>query len=324
MSDSQEPNQARKETQSLSVIIPTFNRAESLRRTLRGFLQLDTSGLNVEFIVVDNNSTDGTRAVLKEFGRRLPLKVLGEAQQGKNYALNRALYDSQLGEIVVFTDDDVDVGEEWLQNVVSISNRWPQYSIFGGSIELLWPDMELPGWTKDKFVRSFGYTEHFYADFETEYTEPHTPFGPNYWVRGSLLKSRKFNVAIGPHPSNRVLGDEVQFILDFVKDGFVPFYSPESVVKHRIDSNAVSKDWIFARAHQLGRGVTHRGLPKPDQLDRSKAIWEMQRRISYSYHIVCFWLIANTSGSDDAILKAINHRRDAAINLEALAIGLKS
>ena len=79
-----------------SVIISTHNRAESLRETLASQAKLETRE-DWELIVVDNNSTDHTRAVVEEAAKTFPveLRYLFEAEQGKFAALNQAIQTSR-------------------------------------------------------------------------------------------------------------------------------------------------------------------------------------------------------------------------------------
>ena len=52
----------------ISVILCTYNRSASLRRTLQSFKEIVTpEGLSWELIVVDNNSTDKTREIFEEY-----------------------------------------------------------------------------------------------------------------------------------------------------------------------------------------------------------------------------------------------------------------
>ena len=114
----------------ISILIATYNRADILRQTLENMTCLDRDGLSVEFVVVDNNSSDHTKEVIESFTDRLPIRYLFGAKPGKSRALNRALDKVPLGKIIVFTDDDIVPHKDWLTAIVSISNRWPDYSVF--------------------------------------------------------------------------------------------------------------------------------------------------------------------------------------------------
>ena len=94
----------------LTVAIPTYNRADFLRQTLAGIaLQVFPPG-QFEVLVIDNNSTDHTRAVVAEFAAAHPApRHVLETKQGLDHARNRAIAEAR-GEIIVFADDDILVG----------------------------------------------------------------------------------------------------------------------------------------------------------------------------------------------------------------------
>ena len=83
--------------------MPTFNRSTVLRQPLEALCRVRAGELSIEIVVIDNGSTDDTPQVLREFSSRLPLRQIYEPNAGKSNALNRALCESPLGEIVLFT-----------------------------------------------------------------------------------------------------------------------------------------------------------------------------------------------------------------------------
>ena len=118
----------------ISVIIATYNRAEILRGALQSMAGLDREGISVEFVVVDNKSTDNTKEVIESFKQRLPIKYLFEERAGKSFALNKVLNEVPLGKIVVFTDDDIVANNNWLVAISEICKQWPDHSVFGLSL----------------------------------------------------------------------------------------------------------------------------------------------------------------------------------------------
>jgi glycosyltransferase involved in cell wall biosynthesis len=81
----------------ISVIIPALNEAESIAEVLAGI----PSGSDIEVLVVDGGSRDGTPAIAKAAGAR----VLHEPRRGYGQACASGLAAAQ-GEIVVFMDGD--------------------------------------------------------------------------------------------------------------------------------------------------------------------------------------------------------------------------
>src|SRR5919199_175336 len=75
----------------VSVITPSYNQARYIRKTIGSVLTQDYP--NIEHIVVDGASTDGTAEILQEYGERYPdrFRWLSEPDQGQSDALNKGL-----------------------------------------------------------------------------------------------------------------------------------------------------------------------------------------------------------------------------------------
>ena len=98
----------------VSICVCTWNRAALLDQTLTAMRQLRIPvGVEWEILVVNNQCTDDTDLILSQHARRLPLRRLLEAKQGLSNARNCAVAGS-LGELILWTDDDVVVDPEWL------------------------------------------------------------------------------------------------------------------------------------------------------------------------------------------------------------------
>lgn len=123
----------------LSIIFSTFNRNDILTRTLQGLVDMNTSGLDWEVVLVDNSGNDETASIARTFSSSLPLKFLVEKTPGKNNALNTAL-DQASGELFIFTDDDIIPDPAWAMSMLDVADRWPDYDLFGGRILPKYPD----------------------------------------------------------------------------------------------------------------------------------------------------------------------------------------
>jgi len=90
----------------LSVVIPTYNKALLLERTLQA-LQRQRMPHPFEVVVVDDASSDGTPRLLRTWERRLPLRALRQPHnQGRARARNRGWREAR-GTTVLFLDDDI-------------------------------------------------------------------------------------------------------------------------------------------------------------------------------------------------------------------------
>src|SRR5262249_13447134 len=90
---------------SISVIIPTFNRARLLAATLESFAGQTLPRDQYEVVVVDDGSEDTTRQVCSNFASRIQLNYLHTENSGISAAKNTGILASR-GEILLFADDD--------------------------------------------------------------------------------------------------------------------------------------------------------------------------------------------------------------------------
>ena len=112
---------------SLSIVLPCFDEAERLPGTLAAYLaHFPPSRAEVELIVVDDGSSDGTSAIADQIAAADPrVRVVRTPHNhGKGYAVRVGVQAAQ-GELVVFTDADGSYGPEQLERVVAALDRAP-------------------------------------------------------------------------------------------------------------------------------------------------------------------------------------------------------
>ena len=269
----------------LMVLVPTYNRAEVLRQTLDALIGVDRSGIDCEIVVIDNNSTDNTAEIVNEYRSRLPVSLLKETRQGKNRALNKALTECALKEIVVFADDDVTPAKNWFQEIISSTRRWPAIDVFGGKIDVLWPNGREPRWAAADWVKAFGYSWHHYAAGEALYKPPACPLGPNFWVRNVVFESvPHFDESIGPNSRNRIMGSETSFLMELQRRKFQMLYYPAACVQHRITATDCRLQVLRRRAYTFGRGqVRLHGWHRRNLYLKSRLLWLLTYIADYMY-----------------------------------------
>src|SRR5688500_3483272 len=98
-----------------SIVICTYNRAESLRQTLDAMAEVSVpSSWSVELLVVDNASTDRTAQVVSDCGLSdMSVHYIYEPRRGKGNAYNTAMAAAR-GDVFLFTDDDVRPPRNWI------------------------------------------------------------------------------------------------------------------------------------------------------------------------------------------------------------------
>ena len=120
---------------SLSVVICTRDRASQLERCLQQFKGTETFRKSWELIVVDNNSSDDTKAVIQKFAASAPFQVkyLFEGRQGLSHARNRGIAETS-GSIIAFTDDDCLVERQWASTIVREFSIDRSLAVLGGRV----------------------------------------------------------------------------------------------------------------------------------------------------------------------------------------------
>jgi glycosyltransferase involved in cell wall biosynthesis len=122
----------------VSVVVPTYNRARLLARTLESLMAQRAGATRFEILVVDNNSIDDTPAVVRAFTGRSPeVTYLIERRQGVSHARNAGIAAAR-APIVAFTDDDVEVAPTWVATVKHVLDANPDVDCIGGRVAPRW------------------------------------------------------------------------------------------------------------------------------------------------------------------------------------------
>lgn len=99
----------------VSVVVPVYNGEETIGACLQALLTQDYPPEQFEVLVVDNNSTDGTPAIVQRSG----LTPLFERRVQSSYAARNLGVRQARGEIVAFTDADCVPQPQWLEQLVT-------------------------------------------------------------------------------------------------------------------------------------------------------------------------------------------------------------
>lgn len=273
----------------------TFNRAGILKKTLGNLYRLKYKNIQLQLVVVDNNSSDRTAQVCKEFENKLPLKYLFEKEPGKNRALNTAIESVELGDVVVFTDDDVSPPTDWITNISLSTTTYPEIKVFGGPVHLIWPS-ESPNWCKS--LEKTLYAQHNYSDSDVKYAPGDYPIGPNFWLRAEIFTTfkRRYDSKIGPIPDTRkrVMGSETSFLKALSENGFEIQYIAGCSVGHYVTDDQMTPDYVRNRAKTYGRfrARVSPGFDKEKLYEKSVFLWKMGKWASLTKHTILM-LIAN-------------------------------
>jgi GT2 family glycosyltransferase len=250
-----------------TVLIATYNRAALLDRTLASIRQLHVApGRTWNVLVVDNNSTDDTRAVVERHARDFPvtLTCLFESRQGRSSALNAGI-EASSASVIAMTDDDVLVDPGWLDAACDALLRPADASIAyaGGPVAPLW-ESDPPRWldlTRGDLWGTIAIQDHGDAPFLYE-ERRRVPLGANMAVHRSLFDAAgRFRADLGRTTGKRVLGQEVPELLARARAaGLRGVYAPAMRVRHHVPTARLNRRYF--RQWWFGKGVSRATLER--------------------------------------------------------------
>lgn len=253
----------------ISIILCTYNRCKSLRKVLENLKNLNVPETNsYEVLVVDNNSTDGTRLVVESFMKSgfTNLRYHFEGRQGKSFALNTGVEESK-GRILAFTDDDCIVDQNWLVAIIKEFESCPHVGGIGGRVELY-----------DKAAAPVAQRIH------RERLLLSRPEHPLLMIIGCNMAFRRnvfdmiggFDVGLGPGTKIGAVSEDLDFLYRAHKSGLKLVYSPDVLVHHDHGrSNDIHTESLRKR-YTIGRGALYcKHILTGDRDILKMAYWEI-------------------------------------------------
>lgn len=156
-----------------SLVICTLIRADSLRDALRTAVEQEPAGrFDYEVLVVDNNSTNGTRAVVEV---QMPnadgrLRYLHDGRRGKSFALNLAR-SFVAGEFYTIVDDDVILTPNCLAGLYHGILRHPGASFYSGRVLPQWSSSP-PAWLTQEHRSAIAMADYGESEFTATREKP--------------------------------------------------------------------------------------------------------------------------------------------------------
>lgn len=254
----------------ISVVVPTYNRCEKIKDTLRCLLeQSGEQGLDFEFIVVDNNSTDATKAVVQEFmadaGGRL--NYVFEPRQGRTFALNTGIAASQ-GSIITCVDDDCLLERDHLLKISRIFAAHPDVGFIGGKIYPHWLDgtypkwleeflpnqplrSQNPEWFNEFFCGPLGILDYGPESFVIDYSRPN--YDQRHFYGANISFRKKLFEQYGYFDEKSILVEDTEMCIRLLMAGVKGMYTPDLVVYHKIRASNVSENYYFNWYYTKGK-----------------------------------------------------------------------
>lgn len=223
----------------ISVIICTYNRAQNLPDCINKLAQQKTTHpVDWEILIVDNNSSDNTADCIDEIRRLspIPVRYAFEEKQGLSHARNKGI-SSATGEYIIFIDDDILVGEHWLDAFIQTFTEHDCDAV-GGRISVESPE-KIPDWILPDMYGFLGQQNYGEEACPLDGIE-RFPFGGNMGFNRRVFdKVGLFNTEMGRKGSGEKAdelfkGEETEFFNRLAKSGGSIRYQPKAAVQHRI------------------------------------------------------------------------------------------
>ncbi len=268
---------------NISVILPTLNRADSLREALERLKAQETGGrFTYEMIVVDNGSTDHTRRVVEALQPAfpVPLRYVYEAQRGRPCAVNAGMAMAG-GGLFVFTDDDILTPPGWLAAMWTCFQEEHPDGI-AGRVVPLWLASP-PEWLGEGEMRKLGQIGCVDHGLERRSSRD-----GRYcrWVGGNLAISRAAVERIGPYDVCMTRTEDTEYFWRFMDRGLVVCYEPAAVVQHKVGAERMNPEYFRRWRHREGYYLAHLIPWKPFHLVTIMPLW----RARVTLNVLAAWI----------------------------------
>ena len=290
------------ESIKVTVAIPTYNRADFLRQTLTGIAAQQFPRDHFEVLVIDNNSTDHTKAVVAEFGLARPApRYVHEPKQGLDHARNRAITEAR-GDIIVFGDDDILVQPDWLAQmaVVLLADTARRIGAVGGEVIPVFPD-GLPDW-----VREWHAPLAFRPD-----TGPlearHSPMGANLaFPRWVFTELGPFHTALDRSAGNYFSGGDAEMIRRVRAAGFKVWFSAAAAVQHQMPASRTTFRYAARHAFDSARSrvIDRAGQPGAAGYLLGRFLANVAKTLGFGLLAAANALIARGGAAKKALVRA--------------------
>lgn len=231
----------------VSVLICAYNVEKYFAQSLAAVV--NQTWRNLEILIVDDGSTDGTLAIAKERDSRI--KILAQAQNsGLIPSLNIGLDElakSGMGEYIARTDADDIAAPDWIEKIVGEMEKDRSIIAMGAWLEVLSEEKD-----GNRLARHHRHGKIWKKPTRHEDIADFFPFG-NPIHNNTMIMRRSVIDGGLRYNTERDWAEDYQFWYDVSKLGRLAYY-PEALVKYRLHANQVSSKYSI-RQHEIAQGI---------------------------------------------------------------------
>ena len=245
----------------LSIVICSYNRASYISGALDSLYHQSAGLDNFEAIIVDNNSTDNTAEVFKQWRSSHAngsFTYLTESKQGASFARNTGAEGAK-GQWLCFMDDDAIANSNYVENIIMHIKTKPEAIGFGGRIipKYIPSAPEWMSYYVSSLVGNFDYAPTACAFENGKY-----PLESNMIVKKDIYDSiGGFNTQLpGVVGTLRIGGEGKELFYKLLALGHTIYYDPAICVHHVVEVKKLTPEYMYRVASGIGRGEKTRTL----------------------------------------------------------------
>lgn len=217
----------------ISLVICTYNRCRYLPEALESITKQTLPAASFELLIVDNNSTDDTAAIARQFialHPELNARYCFEENKGLSYARNRGMREAQ-STIVNYVDDDALLSAGYLEEMLQFFKTHPQAAGAGGKVIPKYETGQEPAWMS-KYLNGFVGKIDFGNEVQLFTKAMKYPVGCNMAYKKMFLEQAGgFNTALQFRSDDKYIFHQVKKISTQV------YFIPQAWLYHYIDDH---------------------------------------------------------------------------------------
>jgi len=216
----------------------------------------------VEFLIIDNGSTDQSEAVINQQMQGAPFnwRLVHERTPGVNYARNTGV-ERSVGQLLFFVDSDVEFAPEWLTAYLLAARAHPADRVFAGRVKVGRLEVPAPPWLalSGPLARPSIVVQCEYGDEvrSIPLDDARGPVGPNMGFRRDVFTEfGGFDTRFGLRPGSLVPGAEAELFARLARHGLTFLFVPGASVDHPLRKSQMTKRYFRKRMRGIGRATS--------------------------------------------------------------------
>ena len=226
----------------VSIITVAFNSAKTIEGTIESVLSQDYP--DIEYIVVDGGSTDGTIQIIERFQSRIS-KWISEKDHGMYDAMNKGIAMATGDVIGILNSDDVYMNSHVISDLMALMQA--------KKVQVVFADLILVDQNDDNKILRYYDSDHFHPN---KFQYGWMPAHPTVFVKRELYE------AVGPFSTSYQIAADYEMLIRILAIQRARYaYLPKPVVRMRsggASTAGLSRNWILNK--EIVRACRENGI----------------------------------------------------------------